>query len=122
MKEKRSILEQTNRKGGFKVPEGYFDQLSERVMQQLPPIVEEEEPQPTISLWMKIRPALYMAAMFAGIAFMVKVVNIEKRPNNTQVIAELDLNSSDAIEELALYANIDEYTLVEYYCDEEEIN
>lgn len=50
----------------YGVPEGYFDTLSERIMQAIP---EEESapelPQPT--LWMRLKPIAYLAASFVGI-------------------------------------------------------
>ena len=58
----------------FKVPEGYFEGLTERIMAQLPeqePIEKEPE---TVSLWERVRPILYLAAMFVGLGLFFKVI------------------------------------------------
>ncbi len=55
----------------FKVPEGYFEWVQETILSQLPER-EIREPQ-VISLWEKIKPWAYMAAMFTGIMLMVNI-------------------------------------------------
>lgn len=49
----------------YSVPEGYFDSLSERIMQALP--AEEAPAPPQSTLWMRLRPIAYLAASFVGI-------------------------------------------------------
>lgn len=49
----------------YSVPEGYFDTLSERIMQAIPGEECRTLPQPT--LWMRLKPIAYLAASFAGI-------------------------------------------------------
>ena len=52
-------------KNPFKVPENYFAQLNEEIMSRLP---EKEYVEPrTVSLWDKVKPWVYLAAMFVGI-------------------------------------------------------
>ncbi|GHT77432.1 hypothetical protein AGMMS50262_18420 [Bacteroidia bacterium] len=64
-------LEKTGNKNPFKTPNGYFDNLTEQIMAQLP----EKTVQPTkkISLWERVQPWIYMAAMFTGIWLMVNL-------------------------------------------------
>lgn len=67
-----NISESQNHKpSGFQVPEGYFESFTERMMAQLPDKKEEEVYAPT--LWQRIRPWAYMAAMFMGISLMVRL-------------------------------------------------
>lgn len=64
-------LDKIRKKNPFKVPEGYFEGLSDQIMTQLPQKVEIESYVPT--LWERVKPWTYMAAMFVGIALMIKM-------------------------------------------------
>jgi hypothetical protein len=55
----------------FKVPEGYFENFTNDLMSRLP---EREIKEPEkVNLWERFKPWMYMAAMFAGIALMVRM-------------------------------------------------
>lgn len=54
-----------NKKSPFKVPENYFAQFNEEIMNRLPE-KEVVTPQP-VPMWSKVRPWVYMAAMFVGL-------------------------------------------------------
>lgn len=72
MKEERYLEEHIGRDPGFRVPEGYFDDLYARVAASLPePVVAPKAPR--LSTWQRIKPYVYMAAMFAGIWCMMKI-------------------------------------------------
>ena len=51
------------------MPEGYFDDFSKKMVEMLPekPVVEEKKP----TVWLRIRPWAYMAAMFGGVWCMM---------------------------------------------------
>ncbi len=72
METKKQTLEEIGNKIPFKVPENYFSQVNDTIMANLPekkaPIVVP------ISLWDKTKPWVYMAAMFLGMFFTVKVL------------------------------------------------
>lgn len=71
MKFEERLKAKTGTDAGFRVPEGYFDEAFTRILAELP---EREESAPQrISRWQKVRPYIYMAAMFAGIWLMMKV-------------------------------------------------
>lgn len=72
MKEEDRIIEKFGRDTGFTLPEGYFDQVFKDTMAKLPPR-ETVSAEPKISAWHRVRPYLYMAAMFGGIWLMMKV-------------------------------------------------
>ncbi|MDR2627850.1 MAG: hypothetical protein LBC40_07440 [Dysgonamonadaceae bacterium] len=79
MNKKYQKTDAIGNKNPFKVPEGYFENLNSRIQERLNEV--EVEPLPVISLWGRLRPWVYMAAMFAGIALMFKLFNGElKRP------------------------------------------
>lgn len=61
---------------GMKVPDGYFQNVMQQVNAKLPehPSLKSENVEtPRKMFWIKARPILYMAAMFAGIWCMMKV-------------------------------------------------
>lgn len=73
--EESQILDKLGRDAGFRVPEGYFDDFAERMTNMLPEVeITEVDVKPT--LWVTIRPYVYMAAMFAGVWCMMKVFNV----------------------------------------------
>lgn len=55
----------------FRVPEGYFDGLTDRIMAALPERPMHEEP-PTVPLMDKVKPLLYLAAAFLGMMLLFK--------------------------------------------------
>ena len=56
----------------FRVPEGYFEGLTDRIMAALPePSAEATQP-PTVSLMDKVKPLLYLAASFLGMMLLFK--------------------------------------------------
>lgn len=79
-----SILEQARRKGlatpraGMSVPPGYFEDFNTRMAASLPYRPDAEKPdavpeQAAPTLWKRVRPFVYMAAMFAGIWLMLQM-------------------------------------------------
>ena len=98
MSKKINPLEKIGNKNPFKTPEGYFEGLSERILLQLPERVDETPRK--ISLWTRVQPWVYMAAMFCGIALMLNLVN--RQPRQTD-FSELNLLSSADMEEFYQY-------------------
>ena len=70
MKEKNDILSTIGKDSGFKVPENYFSDFAEKMAKSLPDQEIQPIPQPT--RWQRVRPFVYMAAMFAGIWCMMQ--------------------------------------------------
>lgn len=78
MKENSKILEKIDRHDGMTVPEGYFADFAARMAQQLEPTpFEKSATEPQIraprNFWQRVRPYVYMAAMFAGVWCMLKM-------------------------------------------------
>lgn len=90
------------RKNPFKVPEGYFEGLSDNILSQLPELPEEEAPKVTII--QKLKPILYLAAMIAGLAFLMNIL-IGKDPENSekQVFESGQMQNLSASEEEEFY-------------------
>ena len=70
MEKKTPLLDEIGRKHGMKVPGNYFADFTEKMTESLPEREFPELVQP--SLWLRVRPWIYMAAMFAGISLMIK--------------------------------------------------
>lgn len=79
MKERyNDILEKAGRRDGMTVPEGFFDSFVARMERELPANNDAERPVKVLpkTFWEKIRPYVYMAAMFAGIWCMLKMFTL----------------------------------------------
>lgn len=115
MKDNNKILDEIGGKSGFKVPENYFDNLSARITEQLP---ERELPKPeVVTTWQRIRPYLYMAAMFAGIYLMIQIFVAPSVEAEKEMVAENE--QQEVLDEYMLYS-MDEYTIFEtFYADSE---
>ena len=121
MKEEKNILDKVNRNSGMTVPENYFADFAEKMMQQLP---EKKEPviakPPTV--WQRVRTYVYLAAMFAGIWCMVKMVDlittstIDTSSQTEQFVAEA-INDDVFFEEYC-YEDFNEYSLLESMYEE----
>ncbi len=60
---------------GMTVPEGYFEDFARRMMDRIPAeVAQTVEVRRTV--WQKIRPYVYMAAMFAGIYLMLNIFSL----------------------------------------------
>ena len=63
--EKSQILDTLGKDSGFKVPEGFFEQFNQQLIDSLPEVqITEVDEKP--SMWVRVRPYLYMAATFAA--------------------------------------------------------
>ena len=83
MKETKSeIIDRIAEKGdGMTVPEGYFEEFSLKMASSLPFREEldcplEQQRQPRNSKWLRVRPYVYMAAMFAGAWCLLKMFSL----------------------------------------------
>lgn len=88
---------------GFRVPDGYFDELNAKILAELPPY--KMAPKTVhMSMWQRVKPYVYLAAMFAGIWMMMKVFHTVSTAdrltldNPPEAIAQmLDADSFDDI-------------------------
>ena len=90
MKQDNDILSKADRRDGLTVPEGFFDQFVAKMAASLPENPAAEKPGPVVlkrSVWSRIRPYVYMAAMFAGIWCMLKMFTL-MAPGNVDLSIE----------------------------------
>ncbi len=94
---------------GFRVPDGYFEELNARIMDSLPAYPETPRAVP-LSFWQKVKPYVYLAAMFAGIWVMMKVFyNVSMNADYTfdnppeAIVQALDNHSHEHDMDFVLY-------------------
>ena len=76
-REINDILQQANRHDGMTVPEGFFAEFATKLEREIDarPALQWTEPAPR-TFWQKVRPYVYMAAMFAGVWCMLQMFNV----------------------------------------------
>lgn len=97
----------------FRAPQGYFDNLSSRVMQSVAEADDSvAKPKPAkLPFWKtdfyaKVKPYIYMAAMFGGLYFGVWVYKYQQRLINEKATASLNTQSmGNSAEEVEDYVN-----------------
>ena len=133
MKEEQEIIKKCGKGNPFKVPEGYFEDFTRNMMAQLPAKEDakndEVQTEPSITPWQRIKPLLYLAAMFIGMIVCVRVVLGEQ----TAIIGD-DMENATASEFASIgfeqmtdeelctmveYTMMDNYTLYQYLSEVE---
>lgn len=121
MKEEDILLKKLGKEDSFKVPDGYFENLTSEVMNKLPEkekVVFKEEP---VSTWTRLKPLLYMAAMFVGAALIIRVASSERKSVADIDVAATEIETevvSDEMIDMALdRAMLDDYSLYVYLSD-----
>lgn len=121
MKEEDKLLRKLGTDNPFTVPEGYFENLTSEVMNQLPECVEPELAPRESTVWDKVKPWAYMAAMFMGAALIIRVAMHNPNPFGSEVgeLAEADTEQiSDEYLDYAInQAMLDDYSLYVYLTD-----
>ena len=72
MNPEEKILQKIGKKNPFTVPENYFENFTQELMDKLPAkeaVFQTEAP----TLWQRVKPWLYMTAMFCGIMLSVRI-------------------------------------------------
>ncbi len=115
MQQRKDILsDERLKKLPFTVPEGYFDSFRAEMLNTLPEYPERPKMNP-LSRWQKIKPYMYLAAMFVGIWCMMKVfhtfttptaVSLDNPPESV-ALALADNNTYDFY--TSIYDEEDEY-------------
>jgi len=115
MKEELDILSKLGKDQGFKVPDNYFADFSKKMMETLPE--PNLTPQVKPSTWVRVRPYVYMAAMFAGIWCMMRIFNDMSGANSTRTQMQAIVNGLDDeknIDDLMMQESINGYDVYTY--------
>lgn len=127
MKEEQEIIKKCGKGNPFLVPDGYFEDFTRNLMAQLPQKddFQEDLPELKITTWQRIKPLLYLAAMFIGMIMCVRVVLGEHTNNTTEdisssVVAIVNLLpdyeqiSDEDLASMVQYTMMDNYALYQY--------
>ena len=121
MKEEDKLLKKIGTENPFRVPEGYFEGFTSDLMSRLPE-KEKTDVHREPTTWEKVRPWLYMAAMFIGAALIIRVASPGETVSNGQQQQHLAADESDIEMEYIRTAientMMDDYSLYVYLSDE----
>ena len=110
-----NILRKVGTSNPFRVPDHYFEDFTQELVSKLP---EKESmplmPEPT--LWQRVRPWIYMTAMFCGIMLSVRVFVGEPQKDEFPAISQIEAeNLTDEDWEIMIdYIMMDDYSLYQY--------
>lgn len=123
MKEEDEILRKFGAGNSFTVPDGYFDNLTAEVMNKLPEKETKLQVQRQNLVWQRVRPWLYMAAVFSGLLIGIRFMVINATKSEKATVATVDLTSEDVpdeyIEAAIDHSMMDDYSLYKYLTDAE---
>ena len=113
-----NILRKAGTSNPFRVPEHYFENFTQELMNKLP----EKEPMPLMSepsLWERMKPWLYMTAMFCGIMLSVKVFVGVPQKDEFPAISQTEVERlpDEDWEIMIDRIMMDDYTLYQYLTD-----
>ena len=113
-----NILKKAGTDNPFSIPDHYFEDFSRNLMAKLPekePLPLPEEP----TLWQRVKPWIYMAAMFCGIMLSVRVFVGEPQKEEIPHINVADAeNIPDEDWEIIIdRIMMDDYTIYQYLTD-----
>ena len=124
MKEDDNLLRKVGTGNSFQVPEGYFETLTSEVMSKLPQQEKVSVPNKPVTRWDHIKPWVYMAAMFAGAALIVRVGSSDRSSQIDDAIAiavdDTTILSDQFINTAIDESMLDDYSLYVYLSDAAE--
>ena len=110
-----NILRKAGTSNPFRVPDHYFEDFTQELMSKLP---EKESmplmPEPT--LWQRVKPWIYMTAMFCGIMLSVRIFVGEPQKDEFPAISQIEAeNLTDEDWEIMIdHIMMDDYSLYQY--------
>lgn len=121
MKEEDTLLKKIGKDNSFKVPDGYFANLTSEVMNRLPDEETNTFAEFPVSMWTKVKPLLYLAAMFVGAALIIRSFSVDNKPVPSADMAmgeeETEILSEEIIDYTLDRAMLDDYSLYVYLSD-----
>ena len=111
-----TLLTKYGKNPGFKVPENYFDDFNKRMADMLPDIeITPVEVKPT--MWQRIKPLAYLAAMFAGVWCMMSIFSHFTGTDYGLRINELAEKLQDDksnVEDFIMSGSVTDYDIINY--------
>ena len=118
MKEEDNILRKIGRENAFHVPEGYFESFTSEVMNRLPEKEKSAFEKKEVTMWERVKPWVYMAAMFVGAALIIRVASSNHTPDETDRMAADEAETEMEYINMAVdNSMLDDYSLYVYLAD-----
>ena len=109
-----NILRKVGTHNPFRVPENYFEDFRQELMNKLP----EKEPIPSwpeLTVWQRVKPWLYMTAMFVGIMLSVRIFVGKPQDEEFPIThAEAEMLPEEEWENMIRRTLVDDYAIYEY--------
>lgn len=103
----------------FRVPEGYFEGFTSELMEHLPE-KERVVANRTPTMWEKIRPLVYMAAMFVGAMLIIRIASTHYVPGQ-ETTGNEDIDKEMEYINMAMENSmLDDYSLYVYLTNDDE--
>ena len=115
-KEDSTLLSKYGKNLGFKVPENYFEDFNKRMTAMLPDVeITPVDIKPT--MWQRVKPLAYLAAMFAGVWCMMSIFShfsASGNMNSVGAIAEKMAEDKNNVEDFIMSGAVSDYDLLNY--------
>lgn len=114
--EDSTILNKYGKNPGFKVPENYFADFNQRMADMLPDVeITPVNVKPT--MWERLKPIVYMAAMFAGVWCMMQVFahfTDTSNLNGVRAVAEKLQDDKGNLDDFIMSGAVSDYDILNY--------
>ena len=114
--EDSTILKKYGKDPGFKVPENYFEDFNKRMVDMLPDVeITPVDIKPT--MWQRVKPLVYMAAMFAGVWCMMQVFTHFTNTsslNGVGAVAEKMIDDKSNVDDFIMSGAVSDYDILSY--------
>ena len=110
-----TLLNKYGKNPGFKVPENYFADFNQRMAEMLPDVeITPVDAKPT--MWQRLKPLVYMAAMFAGVWCMMSVFSHFSNTTSLQSIKAVaeQLYDDNNVDEFIMSGSVSDYDILNY--------
>ena len=120
MKDDKELMARCGKENPFRTPEGYFEHFHDQLMNSLPePELTKVQPS-QVTLFTRIKPWLYMAAMFISTVFVIQgLMYIQETKLPTAQMAESEMIYTDEADLFMATSLYDEYVLYSYLTNNE---
>ena len=110
-----TLLNKYGKNPGFKVPENYFADFNQRMAEMLPDVeITPVDAKPT--MWQRLKPLVYMAAMFAGVWCRMSVFSHFSNTSSMQSIKAVaeQLYDDNNVDEFIMSGSVSDYDILNY--------
>ena len=114
-KDDSTLLNKYGKNPGFKVPENYFADFNKWMAEMLPDVeITPVDAKPT--MWQRLKPLVYMAAMFAGVWCMMSVFSHFSNTSSLQSIKAVaeKLYDDNNVDEFIMSGSVSDYDILNY--------